>query len=784
MRAALRTDENPALDVAVEIANHLQRPLLVYQGLTERYPYASDRHHTFVLQAARVVQQSFEQKQIRYALHVERDGHRGPHLKTLAMQASVVVTEDMPTEPLRKWTLALSREANVLAVDTACVVPMRVIGKAYDRAFAFRSATQKHYDERLLRLPTEHVLHSRALPTFALPFDPVDLQHESIDHVVSQCQIDHSIGPVPDSEGGSIAGYRRWEHFQRKGLGQYAARRNNPLVDGVSRLSAYLHYGMVSPMRIAREAAALGSAGATKFLDELLIWRELAYAFCFYRPDHGLLTAIPNWARDTLSQHESAPRAAIMSWERLAQGCTGDSLWDAAQKSLLIHGELHNNVRMTWGKAFLNWTTNAKQALQSMIDLNHRYALDGRDPASYGGLLWCLGQFDRPFTPPNQVVGTVRTRSTDEHARRLDVAAYRNKVLRPLSDRMPSVAVIGAGMSGLVCARTLSNHGFQVRVFEKSRGVSGRMSTRRQVEGLEFDHGAQYFTARDSRFKRYVKSWEQDGLVRAWDGRIVVLDSGTIQSKSTSQNRYVAVPGMNALGKHLAHGLDVRVQTSVKHLRRDDGKWRLEGEQQADLGAFDAAVVAIPADQAVALLSESADLAQQAASVKLQGCWTVMLAFDQTLALDFDGAFVHNSPVSWIACNSSKPGRAALPETWVAHASPTWTREHMETDAETVQSALHDAFWNAVGRSPVTSGVVTVHRWRYAIPQQPLTANCLWDRESRLGACGDWCAGPRVEGAFLSGSAMAGRIMQLVEPTRSGVNHETIATGPQQLELF
>jgi len=182
--------------------------------------------------------------------------------------------------------------------------------------------------------------------------------------------------------GGSAAGYARWQHFKLDGLKAYAKRRNDPLRDGTSRLSPYLHYGMVSPMRIAREAAASETAGAEKFLDELLVWRELAYNFCFFNHDLDSLAAVPDWARETLAEHESDLRPSSYSWETLARGKTGDRLWDAAQRSLLMQGELHNNVRMTWGKALLDWTPNAAAALSMMLDLNHRYALDGRDPAS------------------------------------------------------------------------------------------------------------------------------------------------------------------------------------------------------------------------------------------------------------------------------------------------------------------------------------------------------------------------------------------------------------------
>ncbi len=553
MRTAVRLDENPALDVAIEYANRLGKEVFVYHALSERYPYASDRHHTFILEGARDVLQQAAAKRVGYAFHLERPGHRGPHLRTLADRAALVVTEDIPVEPLSRWASLLARQTitPLIAVDTACVVPMQCVGKSYERAFAFRKATKKHFAQLLTLGP--HLVEVKHEPTaFELPFEPDDLGHHRIADLVSECEIDHTIGPVADTVGGSTAGYDRWNAFKERGLAKYERLRNNALVDGVSRMSAYLHYGMVSPQRIAREAAQIDNAGAEKYLDELLIWRELAYAFCFFRADHGRISALPEWAIETLAERESDERPALHSWETLARAKTGDELWNAAQMSLLRHGELHNNVRMTWGKALLNWTPNAKSALTAIIDLNHRYALDGRDPASYGGILWCLGQFDRPFPPGTSILGTVRERPTGSHAQRLDVEKYQRKTTRPLSDTMPRVAVIGAGLSGLTCARTLADHGYSVTVFEKSRGVGGRMSTRRTGDNLRFDHGAQYFTVRDQRFQRYVESWVHDGLVARWNGRIVVVERGAVKERKAGTDRYVAAPGMNALGKHLA----------------------------------------------------------------------------------------------------------------------------------------------------------------------------------------------------------------------------------------
>ena len=189
--------------------------------------------------------------------------------------------------------------------------------------------------------------------------------------------------------------------------------------------------------------------GAEKFLDELIVWRELAHNLCFHRHrEVESLAVLPEWAQQTLTDHASDPRD-VLSWETLARGTTGDRLWDLCQASLVRHGELHNNVRMTWGKAIVAWAGSTERALELLLDLNHRYALDGADPNSYGGLLWCLGLFDRPFTPPRPPLGTVRSRPTDSHAERFDMERYAAKVLRPASGRPLEVAVVGAGLSEL-----------------------------------------------------------------------------------------------------------------------------------------------------------------------------------------------------------------------------------------------------------------------------------------------------------------------------------------------
>ena len=778
MRTAVRADENPALDVAALVADKLQVPLLVYHAISQHYEYASDRHHTFMLQGARDVQAQFRNAGVSYAFHLSTEHDSSPHLVTLGQQAAVVVTEDMPVDPPQRFLRALKERTSkpILCVDTACVVPMQLVGKGHTRAFKFRSATKRLYEERLTRSwPTIDVM-PKPFDLTKLPFAPLDLQDTDLAQLVSRCEIDHAVGPVVDTIGGSTAGYARWNHFKEKHFSRYAKRRNNALLDGVSRMSAYLHYGMVSPMRLAREAAAIDNAGSEKYLDELLIWRELAYAFCYYHGIDDPWLAIPAWARQTLESHASDVRHRVYSWEQLVRGKTDDAFWNAAQISLLRQGELHNNVRMTWGKAILNWTRSPQQALTFMIDLNHRYALDGRDPASYGGLLWCLGQFDRPFEPEQNIFGTVRTRSTVDHSKRLDTAAYLKKVATPRFDPVPQVAVIGAGMSGLVAARTLADHGLDVKVFDKGRGVGGRMSTRR-VDGQPcFDHGAQYFTARDSRFQRYVESWLEQGLVARWPDpqanppqKMVVFNNGSRTEKEDSGERFVGVPGMSSIGKHLASELDVQSSTRVESIEKLDGNSiKLLDDRRECLGSFDCVIVSTPAAQAAQLLSDFPTLATPVSKIQMQPCWAVMASFEKPVGEDWVGAFVHDSIVTWAARNGTKPQRPNDAEHLLLHADHEWTAKNWDRDSGDVAIEVLEAFWKSSGAIPRSPFHLQAHRWQYAIPLDPPTQRCFFDTssESMIVACGDWAGGPRVEGAFLSGMAAAGKVLGQLKPPK------------------
>jgi hypothetical protein len=322
-----------------------------------------------------------------------------------------------------------------------------------------------------------------------------------------------------------------------------------------------------------------------------------------------------------------------------------------------------------------------------------------------------------------------------------------------------SVAIIGGGMAGLSCARTLMAHlepRFAVQVFDSGREPGGRIATQ-QRQGYQFDTGAQYFTVLDPRFQRAVEAWRADGLLAEWNGRLCVLENGAV-SASEKKTRYVGVPAMNAVAQHLASSCRILCETQVTHVHRDGEHWRLIANAGKELGRYDVVALAVPAPQALALLAEAPSLAARVAAVKIAGCWAIVLAFAQPLSIPFDGAFVRGSALSWIARNNSKPGRGDA-ECWVLHGAPEWSETYSDAPPEQVIAWLIDAFRQATGCHTVKPIFAEAYYWRYALPTTLLAEDCLFDPTLAIGACGDWCAGPRVEGAFLSGLALAERIL-------------------------
>ena len=334
-----------------------------------------------------------------------------------------------------------------------------------------------------------------------------------------------------------------------------------------------------------------------------------------------------------------------------------------------------------------------------------------------------------------------------------------------------NIAIVGAGIAGMACARTLDRAGHQVTVFEKSRGFGGRMSTRGTPFGT-FDHGAQYFTVRDQRFATVLKT--APGLCKPWSANAVrVLDEhGRVAEAALPaiEAHWVPTPGMNALVTHWAQPLvqngQVQLQTQVVKIEHDalaPKKWQLRTHGADDsvhvYGGFDAVLLAMPHAQAGRLLDNSEQagkLAAQIEKVQVAPCWTLMLAFPQaiqpnlmTLGPQWNAARSTHHRIAWLTRESSKPGRDAI-ERWTVQASAAWSTEHLEDDPVRVQAKLLKAFAEITGIR-ATPAHAEAHRWRYAQTTRPLGKHYLWDAKSRIGVCGDWCIGHRIEDGFVSG---------------------------------
>lgn len=307
------------------------------------------------------------------------------------------------------------------------------------------------------------------------------------------------------------------------------------------------------------------------------------------------------------------------------------------------------------------------------------------------------------------------------------------------------IGIIGAGLAGLTAARGLSQAGHAIALFDKARGPGGRMSTRRTetAQGMAFfDHGAQYFTVRNAAFAETVARWEAAGVAARWG--------------AAGDNAWVGTPGMNAIIKAEAANREVRWNCRIERLVRDGTSWRFDHAEGSE--RFDMAIVAVPAEQVAPLVAEHApEWAALAGATVSQPCWTVMASF--TERVDFAPDCLRGvGAIGWAARNCAKPGRTG-PESWVIQGSPGWSAAHLEDDADSVIAALIAELALATGSTLPETLVLQAHRWRYALSGAAGRA-MLWDEGSRLGVCGDWLVGPRIESAWASGRALAAAMLR------------------------
>jgi renalase len=326
---------------------------------------------------------------------------------------------------------------------------------------------------------------------------------------------------------------------------------------------------------------------------------------------------------------------------------------------------------------------------------------------------------------------------------------------------MKKIAIIGAGIAGLACARVLVAQGFDVHVFDKGRGPGGRMSTRRVTTDLGevgFDHGAQYFTARDPDFVAEVARLSDLNAIALWTGVLVKLHKDGKNSPLAQEDIYVGIPGMNAVVRALGDGITISWATRVQTINQMGRSWQLTSEKNEDLGIFDRIVCAVPAEQVAPLLATiTPDFAEQAKAISSLPCWAGMFVFDRPIAIPFDAMRVEGQPiVDFIAMNHSKPDRADVPS-YVVHARADWSQDHLEDAPELVAQHLEQVLRSYSYNIP-TLVFATAHRWRYARVEAAHGVGHFWDKVQGVGVCGDWLSGPRVESAWLSGHHLGNAI--------------------------
>lgn len=313
------------------------------------------------------------------------------------------------------------------------------------------------------------------------------------------------------------------------------------------------------------------------------------------------------------------------------------------------------------------------------------------------------------------------------------------------------LAIVGAGMAGLTAASLLRDR-YDVTVFDKSRGVGGRLATRRSDEVFH-NHGAQFITVSGEAFRAQVDRWLAAGVARRYDGRVATIREGKPDVLPDLRPRYVGVPSMNAMARQLADGTRLVLNCTIDAVLPGAAGWQLRTVEGAMHGPFETLILTPPAPQSLRLIGEDDPFAPVLRSTRILPTWSLLLEFPRPLGLGFEGAYVADSPISWLMCTPGC-GRA-----WTAHASQTWSLEHLEASAEQVAPVLRDAFAQVTGvrESPLKA---TAHRWRYAFVVEAVGKPCLWDATRRLGLAGDWCIGARMEAAFDSGRAIAEEVLR------------------------
>lgn len=423
MQHSQRSGDNHALEYAAEQADRFGLGVVVLFVMTGNYPEASLRHYRFMLEGLKDVRDGLARRGIKFVI---LSGDPPAAAAEAASRASLVVIDRGYLRHLRSWrkSIAESVDCKVVQVESDVVVPVEWVSNK--REYAARTIRKKIMSEAdgFGRLPVQTGPERESLKISIKGF-----KADNTEELLKTADPPASPGMVTSFfRGGEIEAAARLEEFISRKLGNYDENRNDPSFDGTSRLSPYLHFGQISPIKIYRSVLDSGTGSdGEKFIDELVVRRELAVNYVFFEPEYDSYRALPGWARETLSEHQLDPREHIYSLEELEQGETHDPYWNAAMREMTITGFMHNYMRMYWGKKILEWTPDPGDAFVRTLFLNNKYLLDGRDPNSYAGAGWVFGLHDRPWNQ-RKVFGKVRSMTASGLKRKFHIDAYTAKI--------------------------------------------------------------------------------------------------------------------------------------------------------------------------------------------------------------------------------------------------------------------------------------------------------------------------------------------------------------------
>ncbi len=425
MQSAQRTEYNHALEYAIQQANHLHKPLIVYFGLTDDFPEANQRHYRFLLEGLKEVRLALAKRNIALLIRKTSPEKGAWELSSLA---AFMVVDRGYLRIERQWRDAIADQVQcpIAQVETNIIVPVESASSKEEYAAAtLRPKINKLLPYFTLPLPENKL----SVSSIGLPISFETLDINNIDLVMEQLDTDRSIIPITDFHGGTSQAKKLLEAFIKKKLPFYSQLKNEPGLDYSSELSPYLHFGQISPLYIALRLTHINLESKTEFLEELIVRRELSMNFVYYNEQYDAYESLPFWAQKTLGEHLQDERTHLYTLDELEKQETHDPYWNAAQKEMMLTGKMHGYMRMYWSKKILEWSITPQEAFQNALFLNNKYSLDGRDPNSFAGVAWCFGKHDRAWKE-REIFGKIRYMNANGLNRKFDMEHYLQKMAR------------------------------------------------------------------------------------------------------------------------------------------------------------------------------------------------------------------------------------------------------------------------------------------------------------------------------------------------------------------